>query len=58
MKILSQNILKTLSWILRKLHELRGSYIGGKRSREQFWKKKAPVPKNSAASILANGVIS
>ena len=39
MKILSQNISKTLSWILLKLHELLGSYIGGKGSREQFWKK-------------------
>ena len=58
MEILSQNISKTLSWILLKLYELRGSYIGGKGSREQFLVKKVPVPNNTAASIIANGVIS
>ena len=37
-KTSSQNISITLSQISLKLHEYRGRSIGGKSSRERFWK--------------------
>ena len=42
MKILSQNISKTLSWILLKLHELRGSYILEEKDLVNSFGKKGP----------------
>ena len=56
-KTSSQNISITLLQIPLKLHEQWGGYWR-KSSRERFFEEQFPVPRNTAASKIGNGVIS